>query len=171
MTERLVLRRPRLSDAGEIFQSYAQDPDVTRYVMWRPHTGLQQTQEFLAGCVAAWEGDNRFPFVITLKENASPIGMIEIHPSGSRCGAGYVIGKTHWGKGYTTEALKTLIEWVFTQPGVYRLDATCDVENFASYRVMEKAGMQREGILRRWVIHPNISPEPRDCYIYAIVKD
>ena len=49
--------------------------------------------------------------------------------------------------------------------------AVCDIDNLASARVMEKAGMQREGILKRWSVHPNISAEPRDSYCYAVVKD
>jgi RimJ/RimL family protein N-acetyltransferase len=44
------------------------------------------------------------------------------------------------------------------------------VENIASARVMEKAGMAREGLLRRYVVHPNISAEPRDAYLYAVVR-
>jgi len=50
------------------------------------------------------------------------------------------------------------------------LTAVCDVENIASARVMEKAGLSREGVLRRWLVHPNLGPEPRDCYGYARVR-
>ena len=49
----------------------------------------------------------------------------------------------------------------------YRAWATCDVENPASARVMEKAGMIREGVLKRWHVCPTIGYEPRDCYVYA----
>ena len=41
-----------------------------------------------------------------------------------------------------------------------------DVENTALARVLEKVGMAREGILRRYIIHPNISSEPRNCFMY-----
>jgi RimJ/RimL family protein N-acetyltransferase len=56
------------------------------------------------------------------------------------------------------------------QQAIFRIWAVCDVDNAASARVMEKAGMQREGVLRRWSVHPNISAEPRDSFCYAIVK-
>jgi ribosomal-protein-alanine N-acetyltransferase len=49
--------------------------------------------------------------------------------------------------------------------------AVCDVDNLASARVLEKAGMGREGRLRRWVLHPNVSAAPRDCWCYAHVKE
>ena len=52
----------------------------------------------------------------------------------------------------------------------WRIGAVCDVENRASARVMEKAGLEREGILRRWIIHPNVGFEPRDCFSYAMVR-
>ena len=69
-----------------------------------------------------------------------------------------------------TEAVKALVTWALQRPEIYRVWAVCDIDNKASARVMEKAGMQREGILRRWSIHPNVSNEPRDSYCYAILK-
>ena len=83
---------------------------------------------------------------------------------------GYVLARPYWGKGYMTEVLCAIIEWALAQPDIFRVQAVCDVENIASARVMEKAGMTREGTLRRYVSHPNLSNEPRDAYIYAAVK-
>ncbi|WP_281063347.1 GNAT family N-acetyltransferase [Leptolyngbya sp. Cla-17] len=68
------------------------------------------------------------------------------------------------------EAMQVLTNWALGQDEIYGVWAFCDVENAASARVMEKVGMQREGMLKRWFIHPNISKEPRDCYCYAISK-
>ena len=68
------------------------------------------------------------------------------------------------------EALKSVVEWALAQPEIYRVWATCDVDNVASARVLERAGMGREGVLRRWLVHPNLSDEPRDCLCYSIVK-
>jgi RimJ/RimL family protein N-acetyltransferase len=96
--------------------------------------------------------------------------MIEMRIDRFRADFGYAIAKPYWGNGYTTEAAKIIIQWALKQESIYRVWAICDVENLASARVMEKAGMQKEGILRRFTIHPNISAEPRDCYCYAIVK-
>lgn len=69
-----------------------------------------------------------------------------------------------------TEALSTVVDWALTQPDVWRASAFCDVEHVASARVMEKAGLTFEGVLRRYFIHPQISPEPRDCKLYAKVR-
>jgi RimJ/RimL family protein N-acetyltransferase len=169
-TDRLILRLPALADAESIFQTYAQDPEVTRYLTWRPHTSITETLEFLSGCVIAWQGDQRFPYIITLKGADSAIGMIEIRLDGFKADVGFGMGRAYWGKGYMTEALRALIAWGLAQPRISRVWAICDVENAASAHVLEKAGMRREGLLRREIIHPNISDEPRDCYIYAVVK-
>ena len=69
-----------------------------------------------------------------------------------------------------TEVLATVVDWAMCQPAVWRIGDVCDVENLASARVIEKAGLAREGILRRWNIHPNLGSEPRDCFSYAKVK-
>jgi [ribosomal protein S5]-alanine N-acetyltransferase len=69
-----------------------------------------------------------------------------------------------------TEVLSLAARWAMRQTDIWRIGAVCDVENRASARVMEKAGFAREGILRRWLVHPNISDEPRDCYSYALTR-
>jgi ribosomal-protein-alanine N-acetyltransferase len=99
-----------------------------------------------------------------------PIGMIDLRPQGERAEIGYVLARPYWGQGYMTEAAHAVVEWVLRQPGIYRVWAVCDVENTASARVLEKVGMQREGVLRRWIIHPNVDAVPRDCYCYAMIK-
>ena len=169
-TERLVLRIPSLADAEAIFNSYAQDSEVTRYLIWRPHRNIEETKTFLAACAVAWEDEVRFPYVITFKENGAVIGMIEIRIDDFKADVGYVLSRQNWGKGMATEALRSLVEWALRQESIYRVWALCDVENAASGRVLEKVGMQREGVLRRQSVHPNISDEPRDCYCYAAAR-
>lgn len=169
-TERLVLRIPSVADAETIFNSYAQDSEVTRYLIWRPHQNIYETEGFLADCAAAWECNVQFPYVITFKQSGAVIGMIEIRINDFKADVGYVVSRQHWGKGVATEALRSLVEWALRQESIYRVWALCDVENLASERVLEKVGMQREGVLRRQIVHPNISDEPRDCYCYAAVK-
>ncbi|HEY0079568.1 MAG TPA: GNAT family N-acetyltransferase [Pyrinomonadaceae bacterium] len=169
-TKRLALRMPSLSDAEAIFNSYAQDTEVTSYLTWRPHKNIQETEGFLSDCVAAWGGSARFPYVITLKESSEVIGMLEIRINDFKADVGYVVSRRHWGKGIATEALRGLVEWALSQESIYRVWALCDADNRASARVLEKVGMQCEGLLRRQIFHPNISDEPRDCYCYAAVK-
>jgi RimJ/RimL family protein N-acetyltransferase len=169
-TPRLRLRPPVLDDAAAIFTKYAHDREVTKYLMWRPHQNLEETKDFLRRCLAVWEHGPAFPWVITRKEDHQLLGMIEIRLEGFKAEVGYVLAKPYWNQGYITEAVQAMVDWALKQKEIYRVAAFCDVENLASARVMEKVGMQKEGVLGRWVMHPNRSNKPRDCYCYAICK-
>jgi len=169
-TPRLILRLPVLKDVDNIFQKYAQDDEVTRYLVWKPHKDIAVTREFLQRCVECWKAGTAFPWVVTRKNDHELIGMIELRIDHFRADLGYGLAREYWGNGYATEMTRRACEWCLGQESIYRVWATCDVENTASARVLEKAGMQKEGILRRYILHPNISAEPRDCYCYSIVK-
>jgi [ribosomal protein S5]-alanine N-acetyltransferase len=167
-TKRLALRRPRASDADAIFRAYATDPDVTRFLIWKVHESVAETTHFLEGCDARWNSGESYPYAIgLLPDAAEPFGMIEGRPGKHGIDFGYALARAEWGNGYMAEALAALADWWLDQPSVYRVSAFCDVENLASARVIEKAGMQFEGLLRRYNVHPNISAEPRDVLIFA----
>jgi RimJ/RimL family protein N-acetyltransferase len=169
-TARLQLRKPLPTDAEVIFRQYAQDPDVTRYVSWRSHATVNETREFVRSCLNAWAEGKSFHWVILQKADQQLVGMISARVESHRWELGYVLARPFWGDGYMTETVKGIIDWAFLQPEIYRVWAVCDVDNRASARVMEKAGMTREGTLRRWSVHPNVNAEPRDSFCYAIVK-
>ena len=169
-TERLTLRKPRRDDAPAIFSAYAQDPEVTQYMTWRPHKNVEETYRVVELMLRLWDEGETYSYVITLKNLDPVIGMIAMHPDGFKVAIGYVLARQYWDKGYTTEAALAVTNWLLKQPDIYRVFATCDLENPASARVMEKVGMQCEGILRKYIIHPNISDQPRDSYIYVIVR-
>jgi RimJ/RimL family protein N-acetyltransferase len=169
-TERLILRKSRWDDAPAIFSAYAQDTEVTRYMTWCPHKNIGETYRVIELMLKLWDEGEAYSYVITLKNSDAVIGMIAMHPEDFKVAIGYVLARGYWNKGYTTEAALAVTNWLMKQPDVYRVFATCDIENPASARVMEKVGMQCEGILRRYIVHPNVSAEPRDSYMYAIVK-
>ena len=169
-TKRLYLRQPVTEDAVSIFVQYAQDPEVTKYISWQQHKSVRETDGYINRCISAWANSSAFPYVLIRKEDAQLIGMIEIRINQYKADLGYVLAKSEWGKGYMLEAMQVLTNWALEQDEIYRVWAVCDVENVASMRVMVKVGMQREGVLRRWLIHPNMSKEPRDCYCYAVSK-
>jgi [ribosomal protein S5]-alanine N-acetyltransferase len=169
-TERLFCRRTSLDDAAAIFAAYGADPEVTRYLSWKPHASVASVAAFLNVQIDGWEKGGGFRYEICLKGADSPVGSIVLRPEGHKVCFGYVLAKQYWGRGLMAEALKFLVDWSLAQPGVHRAYAYCDVENSSSARVMEKVGMTREGILRRWLVHPNVGPEPRDCFVLAKVK-
>lgn len=170
-TARLRLRKPRLEDAGPIFRAYARDEEVVRFVNWQVHESEEVTRDYLRSCLDEWSNGIGYPYVVEVRRDAAgPIGVIHLHNKPGKVQFGYVVARHHWGQGYATEALGTLVDWALAQPQIWRASAVCDVDNLASARVMEKAGMTFEGILRRHLVHSNISPEPRDCRVYAKVR-
>lgn len=170
-TARLRLRRPRPEDAAIIFATYASDPEVTRYLAWRPHRSVRETEAHVARATADWAGKREYVYAITLREEGeAPVGAIALRGAGHAVSFGFVLSRPHWGRGIVTEALSDLLGWTLGQRGIWRAAAFCDVDNLASARVMEKAGMSLEGINRRAIVHPNLSPEPRDVRMYARVN-
>jgi ribosomal-protein-alanine N-acetyltransferase len=169
-TRRLRLRLPVIADANAIFEQYAQDPAVTRFLTWRPHKHIDETYEYLRRCIAGWDNASAFAWVLTRKENGQLLGVIEIRVGEYKADIGYVLARSQWGLGIMPEAVSAVIDWALGSSWIFRVWAVCDIENLASARVLEKVGMEKEGVLRRWIIHPNLSDEPRDCVCYSKTK-
>jgi RimJ/RimL family protein N-acetyltransferase len=169
-TPRLILRELGDKDAPAV-QAYAGDPEVVRFLDWGPNTP-GDTVRFLAVARAARDAVPRtvYHLAIVLKAADRLIGgcRIEIRNAASGAGdLGYVLGRPHWGQGFTTEAIRALVGFGFEHLALHRIWATCDVRNAASARVLEKLGMTREGHLRhdvRW------KGEWRNSYLYAILE-
>ena len=89
-TDRLILRRCALSDARAIFETYAQDEEVTRFMTWRPHTDIGQTKAYLKTMVEAWDKGTEFTWVILLKDHTL-IGAVGFRPTQFKSEGGYVL--------------------------------------------------------------------------------
>lgn len=168
-TDRLRIRRLRLGDAGRVFERWAQDPDVTRYLIWRPHESLDEAVAHTTRCEEEWREGTTYTWILEDPTSSEALGSIAAHPRGYRVALGYLLAPDAQGRGLMTEAVTELTRWFLAQPDVHRVWAVCDVENGASARVLERCGFECEGTLRRWVVHPNMSPEPRDALCYAVV--
>ena len=166
VTERLVLRKPRPGDAPLIFAAYAQDPEVTRYLTFRPHRELSDTHEVVDRFLENWGSGKSYCWLIFRREDNELIGAISARED-QGINLGYLIARPYWRRGFMSEAVSAVVEWAFGQPEVFRVWAVCDLENEASAQLLEKSGFHQEGILRNWSLHPNISDIPRDCYCYA----
>jgi RimJ/RimL family protein N-acetyltransferase len=167
-TARLTSRPIEIADAQAVFTSYASDPQVARYMTWRVHGDVSDAERYLAAMVPLMAQGGRQ--VLALSERADPdrlIGVFEARFDAHRMDVGYVLGRAYWGCGLMTEALSAAVEWARATPRFRRVWAVCDVDNRASARVMEKSGLVFEGVLRRWIVHPNIDDAPRDCACYA----
>ena len=90
-TERLRLRKAKLTDADAIFRQYAQDPEVTKYVSWRAHRDLKETREYVQMCLLAWDVGKAFHWVIEGAEDKQVMGMIIARVNAEKWELGYVL--------------------------------------------------------------------------------
>jgi [ribosomal protein S5]-alanine N-acetyltransferase len=162
------LRKPRVTDAAVMFNAYAQDAAVNRFLAWRQHTDLPETRAVIDRFLARWDKGEEFCWLIFRNDTGDMIGSIAARAEENGFNLGFLLARSHWGHGYMPEAIGAVVDWAFTQPWVSRISAACDIANHASARALEKAGFVREGILRQFSVHPNISSAPRDCYGYAL---
>ncbi len=140
------------------------------YLTWRPHKDVQETVDFLSKCLARWETGEAYEWVIERKRDSEMLGMILLEFDDAAGSVGYIVARDYWGKGYGSEALRGVLDFAFSIPHIDKVWAGCDLENTGSAKVMEKVGMQCKGILRRYIILPNRSDKPRDCYYYTTAK-
>lgn len=149
-TERLILRWFELSDAQAMFDNWASDDEVTKYLTWPTHSDVSVTGQLLEDWTAQYAKDDCYRWAIVLKENGpQPIGSIDAchwHEDGEVPEIGYCMGKHWWHRGVMTEALGAVIDFLFGQVGVQRIVARHDVNNPHSGGVMRKCGMRFEGI-------------------------
>jgi ribosomal-protein-alanine N-acetyltransferase len=170
-TDRLVLRRPRASDAEGVFNRFAGDREVTRYMSWPTHRSLEDTRAFLTFSDAEWDRWPAGPYLIVDRRDLSLLGSTGFtFEAPYRAATGYILAHAVWGRGYATEALHAMVN-LAPSLGVQRLQALCHTEHEASWHVLEKCGFEREGILRRFCEFPNVDPvEPSDVFCYALVR-
>ncbi len=127
-------------------------------------------KEFITSILKAEKNGKIAIFAITLKENNSLIGLINISGANTnkRAEVGYWIGKPFWGKGYGTEAAQAVIKYGFEVMEHNRIYALAFTDNPGSWRIMEKVGMKHEGVLRQDAMRDE---RPVDLTCYAIVRE
>ena len=126
-------------------------------------------QRMLEAVAQAVETPRRnYEFGVEERESGLLIGNCRLSPTGRNAEAtmGYVYRRDRWGRGYGTEVVIALLDFGFGQLGLHRISASAHVDNAASWRVMEKAGMRREGRLRDGL---QMSSGWADVYLYAIL--
>ncbi|HHV60912.1 MAG TPA: GNAT family N-acetyltransferase [Clostridiaceae bacterium] len=171
-TDRLILRKFMMGDAQNMFDNWANDHQVTKYLQWKPHENIEVTKNILENWVKSYEQPDRYNWGIVYKENMQVIGSIAIVSFSNMhewCEIGYCLSRNYWNTGIMTEALKVVIKFCFTKIGFNRVQAFHHVENTASGKVMLKAGMKYEGRLRQY--HVNTQGVFVDCDMYSILKD
>jgi len=168
-TSRLTLRPFRLEDVPDV-TAYTMRPEFIRYLPLPPQTPAS-TAEFVRRAVDDGQPDknSNWKFAIQIGEDPRLVGTIRVgireaeHRQGD---VGYALNPDFWGRGIITEALSCLLAFGFDELDLMRIWATADARNIASWAVMERAGMKREGLMRRHRFHQG---EWCDSVLYAAV--
>lgn len=151
-TKRLLLRRFTVADADKMYENWASDPEVTRYLMWPVHESVEVTKQTLESWVAEYENETKYEWCITLKGNGEPVGSIGAFQPNEKVGSlevGYCISASYWHQGITSEALQAVMDFLFKEVGANRIEARHDSRNVHSGDVMKKCGMHYEGLCRK----------------------
>lgn len=169
-TERLLLRRFTISDVQDAYKNWFSDPDVAMYMRWDAHANIKQTEEFLLRFISDYEKPDFYRWAITFQNSGEVIEAIGFHMEDEYdrvADVSYSLGKAFWGQGIIAEALREVLKFGLLDVGANRIEAFHAINNPASGRVMEKAGMKYEGHLRqKYRSHAGFE----DCDLYAIIR-
>jgi len=149
-TENLLLRKLTINDTPNYFKHITSDPDIMW--VWGVHNTIDKTYEWIEKIIKNYEKINEYEWGIELKENKEVIGSICIVKTNEEIKSGslgYQISKHYRNKGYMTEALVCVLNYLINKIGYNRIEGGHSSDNPASGRVMEKAGMKYEGTLRQ----------------------
>lgn len=170
-TDRLVIRDYTLDDIP-VVHHLVQPVEIYQFQPWGPNTE-KDTENFVKTAIVQQSDDprNSYELSVTDKKTGEVIGAIgvRVRSEVTRSGdLGYWIRKDRWGEGFATEATMGILHFGFENLGLNRIWATADPRNTGSLRVLEKAGMKKEGHLRQDIF---VRGEFRDSILMAILKD
>ena len=166
-TPRLILRALRLTDLEDLYE-YACDPEIDQYVPWEHYKKIEEARENLNEFLEEYEKDGLGAWGIEHRTDKKLIGIINTsipHRINRRVEIGYTIARAYWGQGLATESVKALIRFGFDQMELVRIEAVCLPEHIASARVLQKAGMQFEGVLHNYQVWRG---QPQDLHMCAV---
>lgn len=169
-TPRLLLRALHPADLNDLFE-YASDAEIDRFTPWEHYASLQEAQADLDRYLKQYETSGFGVWGIEHQADQKLIGITNfgmVQREDLRAEMGYTIARQYWGQGYATEAVRAVIQFGFERMGLVRIEAVVLPENLASSKVIRKAGMQFEGLLRKYQVWKG---QPSDLEMYAIVKD
>ncbi|CAM4330250.1 Ribosomal-protein-serine acetyltransferase [Mycobacterium basiliense] len=163
---RLLLRPPVLDDADALFERIAGDPEVTRFLLWTVHPDAAETRRVILHQLI--EADRERTWVVTLRGSNDIVGLLSCRRFARHSAeVGYCLARRWWGMGLMSEALNLLLDQLAADPAIYRVWATCHVDNGRSALLLQRAGFVLEGRLARNAVYPNVAPEPDDSLLYA----
>ncbi|WP_261134808.1 GNAT family N-acetyltransferase [Bacillus sp. Marseille-Q3570] len=171
-TERLILRKMELSDAQKVFDHWLSDERVSDNRVNAAHKTVLETIERISKIVSDYANDEFCWWGIERRIDGVLIGEIDLYDFDNitgNCEVSYSIGYEWWNQGYGTEALRAVVEFGFRHMNIHKIAAAHNIDNPASGKVMGKAGMVQEGIIRHMI--RNAKNQYKDCAVYGILQE
>ncbi len=163
-TQRLILRKI-MSDDLEMIYEFMRDPEVTKYEDWIPHESIDYTRGFVSWLTGDYLSEQIYCWGIQLGKEI--IGFIMMAGVNEWNGdIAYYLKRECWSKGYATEAVSAVINYMFTEVGIDKVGAKHSIENIASGKVLKKAGMQYRGHVKEYEYYISKS-KWCDCDFYS----
>ena len=163
-TRRLLLRPPTLADVDAYFEM-ASDPEFAIFGARQPADRAAMHRALERIIAVPWA--QRPEFAIEWEGQMVGRVMLDIDRVNLVAALGYGVAREHWGRGIASEAAQAVTDYAFTELGVEKVAARVDPRNLASVRVLEKLGMQREGVLRSQVVRWG---ERADRALYGVLR-
>ncbi len=165
-TERLILRALTRDDTQKIYDNWASDPDVPKYMTWYAHESVDVTRRVVERWIEDYKNADCYRYVIERKSDRELMGMIDVVNIVDGVPIiGYCSGKRFWGNGYMTEALKAMLNELFND-GFGSVSVCAVKENIGSNRVIQKAGFRLSSVVDRPL--SEIKPGPVTIYNYIL---
>nr|WP_285841911.1 GNAT family N-acetyltransferase [Sutcliffiella horikoshii] len=158
-------------DAQKVFDHWISDERVTDNRVSAAHKTVAETLERVAKIVSQYEKEDFCYWTVKLKSSGELIGEIDLYDfeeATGNCEVSYSLGFRWWNQGYGTEALRAVIDFGFRHMNLHKIAAAHNTDNPASGRIMSKAGMVQEGIVRDMI--RNSKGQYKDCAIYGILQ-
>lgn len=147
-TERLLLRKILPEDA-EMVYVWMSDPEVCKYECWRPHPSVDYSRGYIIEVFDYYKSDRTYQWGIeTNGKLIGSVSVVNINEYDQKAVLGYCLAREFWSNGYATESVKAVLAYMFLEVGLNRVEASHSVNNVASGRVLEKAGLCLEGLAK-----------------------
>jgi len=172
-TKDLILRKLTKNDAKDAYHNWCSSDVVDKYVMWTKHKNQEETEKLFEMWEQDYENLTTYRWIVEERKTHVVIGTIDVAskkwlPYGA-CEIGYCYGEKYWNKGYATQALKKVVEFLFEEVDMDVIFAEHMDKNPASGAVMKKSGMKYEGTLRARIIDKE--GLRNDLISYSITKE
>lgn len=140
-TEHLKLRRYRPEDAEELYRYFGQDPSTYQYSGWNPYATPEMTRKTIERFIESYRDGHSYSWVMDVDDVI--VGTIGAYDYKGGCiEVGLTVNKGWRGRGFATEALQRVLDYLTVNEGISGVVAWCASENTGSRKAMEKAGMK-----------------------------